>query len=592
MTKFFDPINVSATHIYHSALELSPVSSIVRRLYYHRRHTPFPRVVAGTQDSWDESISLSGMSLCRSYTWSPCGRFVAAAVEGAVGIRDALTFELLATIQPTKPTSQLTGRLAYSPDGRSFACLSDTALIIWDIQTGGVAKEIGRGGATDSASLMWSLDGRTIGTVEDRETDTGYAARVYDIASGTTFSPGILRSSNEPYLWAHDTSFRVMTTERDGQDCTINISEVGTILAQIESFRVDSWGQYDTIRSFSPATYRISVFNLIRDQFRILDVRNSESLLEVQGDHVSSHCFSSDGSLFAIYSPRSVRIWKYSPSRYTPWRQFSHRTGPAPSSPYPLQFSPTLSSILGSFKAVLQVWRLDVPYIATHTDNHTSLAVLSWCGTYVATAHVGNSTITITNLHSRTPPQLIETGMEIDKLAITGNILLVANSDELVAWRLTEEGAVFGIFTDGRADRNDSIWAVPQSPPLGFAMEDQIVIVRRNRSDIHAYHIGTGEVLKPAQASPRTTQYNIQDMQCGQHYLHYRGMDSERGLPSEDDWPVSWTALRKGWVKDPEGRHRLWIPVGWRTNFNAGWFYNITTLWLHRKGERAIIIML
>jgi hypothetical protein len=27
--KFFEPINVSATHIYHSALELTPLSSIV-----------------------------------------------------------------------------------------------------------------------------------------------------------------------------------------------------------------------------------------------------------------------------------------------------------------------------------------------------------------------------------------------------------------------------------------------------------------------------------------------------------------------------------------------------------------------------------
>jgi hypothetical protein len=50
VTKFFEPINVSAAHIYHSALELSPLSSIVRRLYYHQRHTPFPRVLVGTPD--------------------------------------------------------------------------------------------------------------------------------------------------------------------------------------------------------------------------------------------------------------------------------------------------------------------------------------------------------------------------------------------------------------------------------------------------------------------------------------------------------------------------------------------------------------
>jgi hypothetical protein len=61
VTKFFEPINVSATHIYHSALELSPLSSIVRRLYYHQRHTPFPRVAG-----WNPRFMgpESGPSLC------------------------------------------------------------------------------------------------------------------------------------------------------------------------------------------------------------------------------------------------------------------------------------------------------------------------------------------------------------------------------------------------------------------------------------------------------------------------------------------------------------------------------------------------
>jgi WD40 repeat protein len=156
MTKFFEPINVSATHIYHSALELSPLSSIVRRLYYHQRHTPYPRVVVGTPDSWDQSLALPYVGSIWILHWSPCGQFVAVQTEKAVEIRDPLSFELLSTLQPTEPTSQLMGALAYSPDGHSLASLSNTSLIIWDIQTGGVAKEIPCD-KTSGGSVVWSL---------------------------------------------------------------------------------------------------------------------------------------------------------------------------------------------------------------------------------------------------------------------------------------------------------------------------------------------------------------------------------------------------------------------------------------------------
>ena len=145
MTKFFELITVSATHVYHSALELCPMLSIVRQLYYHRCRpiTPLPRVVTGPSDSWDQSVSASNKDHEYKFCiWSPCGQFVAAQTVKTVDIRSQLTFELLTTLQPTETVDQLNGPLTYSPDGRSIACGSDTSIVIWDIQTGGVAKEI------------------------------------------------------------------------------------------------------------------------------------------------------------------------------------------------------------------------------------------------------------------------------------------------------------------------------------------------------------------------------------------------------------------------------------------------------------------
>ena len=576
ITKFFEPINVSAVHIYHSALELSPLSSIVRRLYYHRRRTPFPRIVAGIPDAWEEGINLHSKFSYDTYTWSPCGQFVAARARETVDIRDSLSSELLSTL--TQPNARLIGQLAYSPDGHFLASHTGTSLIIWDMQTGGVAREI-ECGAMDNVSLTWSLDGATICTVAQclgtysrfqswrYGIDTEYATHVYDVALGTTLSSGILQSRGKLLLWAHNTSFWVITMEWDNQALTIDTLEVGSILTKIESFHVNSLGGPERIGCFSPTAYRISFFNPYGSHLRILDVRKSECLLSAFGEGKKiegHHCFSSDAGLFAVLSESGVHIWKYTSGRYTLWREFPPWNASTLDRSLP-QFSPSSSSILGHCGGPLQVWRLDGPPIVAHPNSRKPLTAISHCGTYIATGYAENGTVTITNLLSPTPSQFIDTDMYIWTFALTGNVLLVWDCWELVAWRLTEKGTVDGISTDGRADRGDSIWTV-SSTSLLFSVEDQTVVIEDNKRNlIKVYHTETGEVLEPAQASvhPRSHQYHLVEMQRCQHYSRYRNLHKQ---PSEDEWPVTWVSLEEGWVKDLEGKHRMWVPVEWRVS--------------------------
>ena len=611
-------------------------------------------MVAGTPDAWDECIHLNGEAYYHSYTWSPCGRFVAARARETVEIRDPLSSELLSTL--TQPNADIADQLAYSPDGRSLASLSGTSLMIWDIQTGGVAKEI-ECGDTENVSLTWSLDGGAVCAIlqdqpnthtalrfYDQDTDTDYVVRVYHIASGTRLSSGTLRSRGKPHLWAHNTSFRVITVERGDQAFTIEAFEIGSVLTKVESFHVQSWGQhqlimahgafetsavgfddqamtsrtlmvgtvhtkdksshiepwgvYDRIGSFSPTTYRISISNGIRNQLRILDVRESGCLLKVFGEGKNfgsnSHCFSSDGRLFAVASLSGVHIWRYHTGCYTPWREFPPWIG-FTFSPFPPQFSPTSSSILGRHGGTLQVWRFDGPPIIVHPDNRKPFAVISYCGTYIAAGHEENSTITITNLLSPTPSQYIDTGMNIYMVALAGSVLLVWGyhelDHELVAWRLTEKGVVCGVSAERRAGRGDSIWTVPTCGPE-LSIGDQTVITEGEETVIHVYDTGTGEVLDPAQASPhpRGRQYYFKQMEHCRHYPNYRNLD-EQPIPSEGEWPVTHAAVEEGWVKDLEGKHRLWIPVEWRVDLrDASWLHN-TTLLLHPRGIPVIVIL-
>ena len=110
-------------------------------------------------------------------------------------------------------------------------------------------------------------------------------------------------------------------------------------------------------------------------------------------------------------------------------------------------------------------------------------------------------------------------------LALKGNVLLVIGMGETVAWRLTE-----GRMEDGpgtrRADRGDSI---PLPVDTLLTQDQKEVMVDRNEHVAEAYH-------------------------------NHRGFGMSSTSRSENDWQISLTTLREGWVKDFEGRHRLWVP--------------------------------
>ena len=77
VTGFFDVISLSAPHIYHSALFLSPKTSIVQKLY-GLQVNPLARVVYEAPTSWDQSFATKYFhSGINTAAWSPCGKLIA-----------------------------------------------------------------------------------------------------------------------------------------------------------------------------------------------------------------------------------------------------------------------------------------------------------------------------------------------------------------------------------------------------------------------------------------------------------------------------------------------------------------------------------
>ena len=577
VTGFFEPINVSATHIYHSALELSPLSSLTRRAYCDPQHPPLPRVIVGIQ-SWEQKITIHVKGY-PPYTWSPCGQFIAVRNEDAVDIHDSLTLELLSTFKFPLPIYRQICQLAYSTDGHSIASLSDTSLTIWDIQTGGVANEICHG-SDHGVSLLWSLDGSTIGIVGENERST-YAVYMCCIASGTMHPLGTLQSSDKPHLWAHGISFQILAAVKTSEGYAIRIFEIGSSLTEIKSFYIGSWEDSHII-SFSPKMHHISIGS--PQCFAILDIQNSDCLLRQEGSS-GHHCFSSDGSLFAAHFQSSIQIWKYSPGCYTPWRKIaSDHFSTMP------QFSPTLPSLSYLSNGALYLWHLDDPLVGAHSDSYKPPAALSHCGGYTA---VGGSdgTVTITNL-SPAYSHIIDTSVIIESLALTGNVLLVWDSKTIMAWQLTKEGAVAGVSANERAGPGNAIWIILLSRPE-FRFWDKVVTIRGTDAEgdvFHCYHPESGEVLELSQGIPLESghwfsQWDIRD---GRHNLYTYRPDPQHNqsgyggrIPQD---------LKEGWVKGSGGKHQLWLPLEWRYYEPIGWSCNGRALRL--GGREAVIIRL
>ena len=462
-----------------------------------------------------------------------------------VEIRNLLTFELLTVLQYPNHALSLTGPPAYSPDGWSLACAFFNGVVIWDIQTGGVVRVFGC--CYGMKSLVWSLDGRKIAVTTGKLNGNHYI-ETYDVASGAQL---FTKRSYTPHLWAYKETFRFVTDSLGESRPEISISEIGPTLTKIESVSLKFRKKDPTVTAFSPSTSHVSFLN--NNTLRIMDIRESNLLLQDSRNSLSFQ-FSLDGNLFAASDLYYIRIWKYASGSYTLWRELPFHYLPV--SGCRLQFSPTSVSILLQRGNVVQVWPLDDSITLPKPHRPCKYAAISPSGHYIATAD--RSTITIIDVHSQSPPWLVDTGAEIKGLVITGNVLLAASSGKVVAWLLTEEGV----------GNCHSIWTI-SAPFCDFSVEGQVGVIQTDRVHPFIYHTETGDFLDRVHEP--------------QQFSH--------DVPPEDDWLISNTGMREaGWIMDPRGRHRLWVPVEWRQSWSQeDWNHDITTLFISSGGRFVII---
>ena len=544
----------------------------------------------GNPDSWDQTTFISGKDDYNSCTLSLCGRFVAAQTEASAEIRNQLTFQRLAVLRPLEKTSLLTGPLAYSSDGRSLACGFWSGIVIWDVQTGRVARSLSFIG--NISVFVWLLDGKTI-SICQTHMDRSSALKKYDVASGAQLFAESFERESICRLWACEKSLRFLPVPFfRSSDHKLSVSGIGP--TRVKTERLPATIPLPVIVAFSSPTYRITISD--PDTLHILEARNSQTLLQ-ESHSQSVSCFSSDASLFAAPYSNGFRVWKYTSSSYRLLGEYPlpHLPSFSPGK-LRLKISPTSTSILSRYGIVLQVWRLHGPPTTSKTCRQH--AAISRSGRYIATVHGSQTTVEIINLRSQAPSQFIDTGGEIEGLAITGNVLLVAFSEKVMGWLLTEEGRVQGFVEHRRAGHSDSVWTIT-SPPhhpksLFFTILGQFRVIGTSNTFPFIYNTGTGGVrdsfhLLQQFDLPWITFFKQSD---SQEYHLLRHLDTLQSNASpKDGWRVPRTTTGKaGWVVDPEGRHRFWVPVEWRAPWDPkNCHQDISTL-LARIRDQPVMI--
>ena len=473
VTEFFDVICQSGPHIYHSALQLAPLSSVVRNQYFHQT-SPISRIVAGIPISWDSCIASAGGTVAPSHAvWSPCGQFIAVGFGDTIQIRDSITLERVSVFSlPSSSVQSPSVSLAFSPDGcllacnyleytpySSFSSLWEVApelignpftaslpnlgrlplpapVFIWDVQTGTIIYNIKH---WEIDSLVFSGNHQTVTLLGGDGT-----FRTYNGVNGICMHkdkvvtpPGFVLNAH----WIHNKSLLFPTISKNGEKLMVNIQELQPTLTPPLSLIVSFFMPlHDGEFSFSPVSLHASFTT--KTEVIILNTQDSKTLLQVKAPsspYTPPGHFSSDGCFFACGTEEfEICVWKSTSDNYVPWCNLWPRL------PFKgFSFSPTKSLILTWGEMGIQLLGLSdhltipsskEPKYHQQCKNH--LVAYSADGTYVAIVQQEDCVITILDTILNTPIQSFNTRMPILDIKISHSTIFVVGRNALAKWHL------------------------------------------------------------------------------------------------------------------------------------------------------------
>jgi len=603
VTGFFEGINTSAPHIYHSALPQSPRTSIVRRLYERYAH-PLVRVARGVPTSWDPTIAtIKRSNGIQCIAWSPCSRFIAISSQDSAGVQilDAVTLKQLNSFTPPHRSTQL---LAFTPTNRLLMWLGGDPRVFtsWDIQTGVQASEIPIEGPPHARSITHSGCGTMLGVLFHGNPSV---INTYDTISGTLMHCHSVEGVRAGTFWTHDNCVR-FTTFRPG---FITICEVG-FASQLPPTEVESLptpNDFDTNLSlFLPVPPRLAFIGPGKTVL-VWDAQYSKLLLDsTDVGNPNTMTFSSDGHFFTCgtFSPE-IYLWKESPTGYILHRKLIYDdVGVGYCEPF---LSPDGQSIIaygGGHRLQLNLWRTtdssspssSLPTQGLHPTDRFVIG-FSPDGLLAAAARLLDNTATVFDLKSGATQLIIDAGHCIHGLGLAGSaVVAVISYGTVVTWNLPTGPHVIDARVDSsdgvrttKLDLSASIYELPPdtvsiSPDLNYiAVTDGGGVfnswdVPAGKSLMYAW---TGSWAHSSWFTPDGRELWFLGSGRGEGWAIVRDSETNitklepfgptRGPPEGHPWqpPRGCRVTGDGWVLNSTGKRLLWLPPRWRSHERA-----------------------
>ena len=642
---FFEVISLSAPHIYHSALPLSPQTSIIREMYKQYTH-PLPRVVRGLPSSWDPTAVISHSDISPyNAVWSPCNRVIAIVDDRAVVILDAATLSRLDTFEiPSARYYYEYWQPSFSPDGHCLTLLGVGELISWDLQTGGPLGAIPSGfkrGADPNLgpfSSTYSEDGKAIAVAysswNSHSFDRYYYTfiRTYDL-SRTEAGPRCAPEGRiiEP-IWTHGKCIRFVTINPG----SVAVSEVEFTLknppVEVESLPISDKIVGGERFLFLPSLSRLAF--LLRDTIQVWDAKAAKLLLksafkpcDSNSSHLPAGSFSSDGRFFACLDESTVvLVWKESPTGYVLHQKLQFVNSDL--RPVQPRLSPSGESIfVSSDQRAFHLWhtRDQVPFLPSvsacnfHKNNFT--LAFSPDERSAAFAREGGSEVTIFHPLAGDLQLAVDTDMRVVCLGMTGSALIVVGEEKIGTWDLPGGDCTFNASIDDSVrtttlDRNQGTLDRDQgTPELGSISPNfsRIAVLSGpsyNRP-LRIYDMFTGRCLTSAEAGEALWVAFTQDGHevwtfstlfglKGWEIVENNGSGPIRLEPRDRDVypsgalpfvsPRGYEVTGDGWVLSVTQKRLLWLPHHWRSQaWQVAWSGQFLGL-LHGELSEVVIL--
>ena len=577
---------------------------------YKQHASPFFRVVKGRIPvSWQPAAAIASVddSWCK-VTWSPCNRFAAVIDQKKLKLVDSVTLDQLSIFQCN---FEFKGYelLGFSPDSHCLTLLSNQRAISWDLKTGGPLSAIPSEQELHLIpfSFTHSNDGKVVAVVYrsiSTQTDSIHIS-TYNLLSGTHVGSTNHSSKGQVIypIWTHnDECFQFAIIDLESITIWESPFSLEHPAVEVESMPVpDGIARVDCFL-FHPALSRLA-FHL-KDTVNIWDAKASKLLLKCDDLKIYAASFSetlspltgsfsSDGHFFAyMKTTKEVHIWKESPTGYVLYQCL----------PFPLNIlilwphlSPNGKSIIVPLTSTIH--RMDTRNqiscdLSISTDYHNILLDFSPNENLAAFAQQQDNIVTILDLKSGEPRSIINVGIEIDCLGITGDTIVVVGREKAITWNLS------GGNHTANASINESMQTVTLNYQLSFLQliepscvsispDFNHIVVLKCHLDLmylEVYDALTGRFLAKIQTEFFGRPYfspdgcSIWASNVGSYGQQYKiNKDGETGhicleaVEAESPsmvppWkpPYGYEATEDGWVLSPTQKRLLWLPHHWR----------------------------